>query len=132
MTCAWPRPFRSLANDRSRRLGRRPRSDGDRLYTTYNRDIYASENQGATWARVSPLNVSYTDMVFFEGVALLQEEEAIFQSPDFGETAVRAVEGIGRKSKSRSKREWAVKVSEIVLYSILRLLWPCQKTEPLF
>ncbi|MEL6833089.1 MAG: hypothetical protein AAFP77_08860 [Bacteroidota bacterium] len=70
-------------------------SDGDRLYTLYQRDIYASEDQGMTWAKISPLNSSYTDLLFPAGAdALLVEQEAIYQSPDYGFNVTPAMAGI--------------------------------------
>ena len=70
-------------------------SDGERIYTLYQRDIYASEDQGVSWTKISPLNSSYTDLLFSSASeALLMEEEAIYQSPDFGFTATSAFAGV--------------------------------------
>ena len=69
-------------------------TDGDDLYTIHWGDVYQSQDQGVNWTQLSPLNSDYKDIVFVEDKTLLAEDEAVYQSPDFGHTLTHAMEGL--------------------------------------
>lgn len=92
-------------------------SDGDRIYTIHWGDVYASEDQGVTWTQLSPLNSDFIDLLLFEDYILLAESKAIYQSPDFSQTLVPAMEGL----KGRTIDNFKLLDDQLLYFSNSRL-----------